>query len=57
MGSRPPRRSTSGYHLAFLIGAGLVVAAIVVIVTVLRAPAAVDAEAELEFEPAYAEAA
>jgi EmrB/QacA subfamily drug resistance transporter len=59
---------TSGFHLAFLIGAGLVVAAIGVALTVLQpAPAAVEgadeaegAEAEPEAgapEPVYSEAA
>jgi MFS family permease len=49
---------TSGYHLAFLIGAALVVAAIVVAVTVLvearpaMAPEAQD-ESEAAGEPAY----
>ena len=54
---------TSGYHLAFIIGAGLVAAAIAVAVGVLR-PAAVavedDADApseQGEVEPAYSEAA
>src|SRR4051795_1889873 len=51
---------TSGYHLAFLIGAGLVIAAIGVAVTVLS-PNAVAAEEEAgvpELEPeAYSEAA
>ena len=53
---------TSGYHLAFLVGAGLVAAAIVVAVTVLqpeeRAVAQVEAEAEqADAEPAWSEAA
>jgi MFS family permease len=53
---------TEGYQLAFLIGAGLVVAAIVVAVTVLqperRVLEEVEAEAEpVEAEPAYSEAA
>jgi EmrB/QacA subfamily drug resistance transporter len=53
---------TSGYHLAFLIGAGLVVAAIVVAVAVLqpekRAEEPVAAEAEAAFDdPVYAQAA
>src|SRR4051812_37976594 len=52
---------TSGYHLAFLIGAGLVIGAIGVALTVLE-PNAAPAEAEagtarLEGEPAYQEAA
>jgi EmrB/QacA subfamily drug resistance transporter len=53
---------TGGYHLAFLIGAGLVVAALGLALTVLeRAPevAGEAAEAELpaDAEPAYSEAA
>ena len=53
---------TEGYQLAFLIGAGLVVAAIVVAVTVLqperRVLEEVEPEAEpVEVEPAYREAA
>jgi MFS family permease len=53
---------TSGYHLAFLVGAGLVVGAIVVAVTVLqpeeRAVAQLEAEAEqADAEPAMYEAA
>jgi EmrB/QacA subfamily drug resistance transporter len=53
---------TSGYHLAFLIGAGLVLAAIVVAVTVLErveqpeVQAASDDESA-DAEPAYSEAA
>jgi MFS family permease len=46
----------SGYHLAFVIGAGLVVAAIVVAVTVLQ-PEERPAEAAAAAESAYAEAA
>jgi len=41
---------TGGYHLAFLIGFALVVAAIVVAFAVLRSPAAAEAPA---LEPAY----
>ena len=51
---------TEGYQLAFLIGAGLVVAAIVVAVTVLQPEpqAAEESEPEVaEAEPAYSEAA
>lgn len=52
---------TSGYHLAFLIGAGLVVAATVVAVMVLQpeeqAEAKVAAVAEQSTEPVYSEAA
>jgi MFS family permease len=39
---------TSGYHLAFLIGAGLVVAAIVVAVTVLQPEGQVTPEAKAD---------
>jgi MFS family permease len=50
----------SGYHLAYLIGAALVVGAIVVALTVIRsqAPAAAAAEpnGDPDGEPAYAEA-
>jgi EmrB/QacA subfamily drug resistance transporter len=49
---------TSGYHLAFLIGAALVVAAVAVAVAVLEQPSE-RTEAELEpgdREPAYSEA-
>ena len=52
---------TSGYHLAFLIGAGLVIAAIGVALTVLQpnaAPATEEIEAApADVEPAYQEAA
>jgi MFS family permease len=54
---------TSGYHLAFLIGAGLVLAAIGVAVTVLqseeqaKAEVAGEAEPGGSREPAYSEAA
>jgi EmrB/QacA subfamily drug resistance transporter len=49
---------TGGYHLAFLIGAGLVVAAIVVAVTVLEPPESQAKEAfQGEAEPAECEAA
>jgi EmrB/QacA subfamily drug resistance transporter len=51
---------TDGYQLAFVIGAGLVVAAIVVAVTVLQSEpqATVESEPEVaEAEPAYSEAA
>jgi MFS family permease len=54
----------SGYHLAYLVGAALVVAAIAVAAGVLRsaAPAAAEGEADAEHaetwsEPAYSEAA
>ncbi len=48
---------TSGYHLAFLIGAGLVVAAIVVAVTVLQPEEQAEKQAAADAEPAGAEAA
>ena len=49
---------TSGYHLAFVIGAGLVVAAIVVAVTVLEPEGQAEgAPTRTETEPAGAEAA
>ena len=48
---------TEGYQLAFVIGGGLVLAALVVAVTVLRSPAAVRVEEAGEAEPAYSEAA
>ena len=53
---------TSGYHLAFLIGAGLVVAAIVVALAVLQpeqqaAESAATGAEEADAEPVYAEAA
>src|SRR5205814_128450 len=57
---------TSGYHLAFLIGAGLVVAALVVAATVLQPQEQAEAEVGTEVEapgpeqtggePAYSEA-
>ena len=54
---------TSGYHLAFLIGAGLVLAAIAIAAAVLRPEGVAEAEAEAAPEagrradPAYCEAA
>jgi MFS family permease len=49
---------TSGYHLAFLIGAALVAAAFVVAVTVLEpAPEAEHEKLPGNVEPAYSEAA
>jgi EmrB/QacA subfamily drug resistance transporter len=53
---------TDGYQLAFLVGAGLVVAAIGFALTVLRSEAVeaqevAEAEDELPAEPAYSEAA
>ena len=52
---------TSGYHLAFLIGAALVLAAIVVAVTVLQPEKQAEAQAATQAEPpggrpAYSEA-
>jgi EmrB/QacA subfamily drug resistance transporter len=48
---------TSGYHLAFLIGAGLVAAAIVVAVTVLQPEEQAEKQVAAHAEPAGAEAA
>jgi EmrB/QacA subfamily drug resistance transporter len=53
---------TGGYHLAFIVAAGLVATAVAVAATVLRSEAEAAAEAQAEFElaggePAYAEAA
>jgi EmrB/QacA subfamily drug resistance transporter len=51
---------TGGYHLAFLIGSGLVVAAIGLALTLLRPETLAEQEAEVEpfeAEPAYYEAA
>jgi MFS family permease len=50
---------TSGYHLAFAVAAGLVIAAIAIALGVLRseAVAVAEVEAEAEPEPAGAEAA
>jgi EmrB/QacA subfamily drug resistance transporter len=48
---------TSGYHLAFLIGAGLVVAAIVVAVTVLQPEEQAERRVAADAESAGAEAA
>ncbi|OLE36352.1 MAG: MFS transporter [Actinobacteria bacterium 13_1_20CM_3_68_9] len=61
-GDSPSSALTSGFHLAFLVGAGLVVAAIAVAVTVLQpATVAEEEQAEVEqlseAEPAYSEAA
>jgi EmrB/QacA subfamily drug resistance transporter len=61
-GSSPDAALTSGFHLAFWIGAGLVTAAIAVTTLVIRSrPALAEAEPrevpELEGEPAYSEAA
>jgi EmrB/QacA subfamily drug resistance transporter len=52
---------TDGYQLAYLVGAGLVIAAIGIALTVLRPEAAAQAEVEpepsAEAEPAFSEAA
>jgi MFS family permease len=52
---------TGGYHLAFLIGAGLLIAAIVLAITVLTSQPLVEEEVQEApagvAEPAYAEAA
>jgi EmrB/QacA subfamily drug resistance transporter len=61
-GSSTASALTDGYQLAYLVGAGLVIAAIAVALTVLRPEAVAQAEvsperAELEPEPAYSEAA
>jgi len=47
---------TSGYHLAFLVATGLVLAAIIVAATVLRSPARAQPEIVLAKEPADADA-
>jgi EmrB/QacA subfamily drug resistance transporter len=59
-GDSPAAALTGGYHLAFLIGALLVVAAIAVALTVLRQPAVAQEGVEAELataEAAYSEAA
>jgi EmrB/QacA subfamily drug resistance transporter len=61
-GSSTASALTDGYHLAFVVAAGLVVAAVGVALTVLRpeALAAVETEVEAQpagVEPAYSEAA
>jgi EmrB/QacA subfamily drug resistance transporter len=52
---------TEGYQLAFIVAAGLVVAAIAIALTVLRseraAAAEIEAQSEVEAQPAYSEAA
>jgi MFS family permease len=58
-GTPRPEALTSGYHLAFMIGAGLMLIAVAVATTVLRTvemPAMGEAAAE-NAEPAYSEAA
>ncbi len=47
---------TSGYHLAFLIGAALVVAAIVIALTVIEPEKQAEEHVAREGEPAYSEA-
>ncbi len=61
-GSAAAAALNSGYHLAYLIGAGLVAAAIVIAIAVLRpsAPAAAEAQAAahevpVTGDPAYAD--
>jgi EmrB/QacA subfamily drug resistance transporter len=59
-GEATPAALTSGYHLAFLIGAGLVVVAIAVAVTVLKPERQDEIQSEAEpagVEPAEREAA
>jgi MFS family permease len=58
-GASNPAALTSGYHLAYLVGAGLVIAALAIAATVVRAPAPMpsperqpDGDAS-EIEPAY----
>jgi hypothetical protein len=48
---------TSGYHLAFGIGAALLVVAVLLAATVLQSSSAVRAEVEVESEPPVADAA
>jgi EmrB/QacA subfamily drug resistance transporter len=59
-GDSTPSALTGGYDLAFIIGAGLVLAAIGVALSLLRSTSPIEEEGEAEFaaeEPAYAEAA
>jgi EmrB/QacA subfamily drug resistance transporter len=61
-GTSPDAALTSGFHLAFWIGAGLVAAAVAITALVVRTRPAVEEaerveEPELEGEPAYWEAA
>ena len=61
-GTSPDAALTSGFHLAFWIGAGLVTAAVAITTLVIQSrPAIAEAEPlnelELEGEPAYWEAA
>jgi hypothetical protein len=57
-GTREAQALTSGYHLAFVIGAALIVAAMVVVATVMHPPAqpAGQEQHAAASEPAYAEA-
>jgi hypothetical protein len=48
---------TSGYHLAFLIGAGLIAVAIAVAVTVLEPERRTEEGSQAEAEPIECEAA
>jgi EmrB/QacA subfamily drug resistance transporter len=48
---------TSGYHVAYLIGAGLAAIAVAIAVFVLRAPRPQEMPAAAEREPAFSEAA
>jgi MFS family permease len=56
-GSSTASALTDGYQLAFIVAAGLVVAAIAITLTVLRSERAAAAEVEAQAEPAYSEAA
>src|SRR5688572_1795717 len=56
-GASNPSALTSGYTLAFAIGAGFVIAAIAVAIVVLRSPAPPAEERRPALEPAYREAA
>jgi fucose permease len=63
-GATNPAALTSGYHLAYLVGAGLVAAALAIAATVVRSPAPMPAHGQQtdgetaagEMEPAYSEA-
>jgi len=56
-GSSLPEALTGGYHLAFIVGAGLVVAALIIAITVLRQPPATPEPDEpfAHYEPELAE--
>jgi EmrB/QacA subfamily drug resistance transporter len=56
-GSSTASALTDGFQLAFIVAAGLVVAAIAITLTVLRSERAAAAEVEAQAEPAYSEAA